>query len=201
VGMDEATRARIFQPFFTTKARRRASGLGLSTVYGIVRQSGGDVWVSSEPGRGASFKVYLPRSKAGGRSEAPAAPAAAAPIEEGSVLLAEDDALLRRLAEHTLQNAGYRVRCARSGDQALQICRDDPSIVLLVTDVMMPGLRGPELIAEARKLRPSLRVVCTSGYVFSAPEEHKANLQDVTFLDKPYLPSALVRCVKALFES
>jgi two-component system cell cycle sensor histidine kinase/response regulator CckA len=201
MGMDRETQARVFQPFFSTKERGQGSGLGLSTVFGIVKQSGGHIWVYSEPGHGTTFKVYLPRSKAPPRTvPPPRAPSIPAPAPtEVTVLVAEDDALLRTLAEHTLIGAGYRVRTARSGDQALTMCKEDPSIAVLVTDVVMPGLRGPELIAQARVLRPELKVLCTSGYALSALEEHSP-LGDVSFLDKPYLPSTLVRAVRALFE-
>jgi signal transduction histidine kinase/CheY-like chemotaxis protein len=200
-GMDLATQARLFQPFFTTKERGRGSGLGLSTVYGIVKQSGGHVWVYSEPGHGTSFKVYLPSLSDVPRSVAPPPSVQPAPTpQQIKLLVAEDDALLRTLAEHTLQSAGYRVQTARSGDQALAMLVADREIMVLITDVVMPGLRGPELIARAREARPDLKVLCTSGYALSALEDQKAQLTDVSFLDKPYLPSALVRAVKALFE-
>ncbi|HEY6878973.1 MAG TPA: ATP-binding protein [Polyangiales bacterium] len=202
-GMNLETQGRIFQPFFSTKERGRGSGLGLSTVYGIVKQSGGHIWVYSEPGHGTSIKMYLPSVSAAAQSAALPAPVRShvtATRAEAKVLIAEDDALLRTLAEHTLQSAGYRVQAARTGDQALQLIKADPSIAVLVTDVVMPGLRGPELIAQARSARPELKVLCTSGYALSALEGDKAQLANVSFLDKPYLPSTLVRAVKALLE-
>jgi two-component system cell cycle sensor histidine kinase/response regulator CckA len=204
-GMDAETQSRIFQPFFSTKERGLGSGLGLSTVWGIVKQSGGHIWVYSEPHHGTSFKIYLPsvtmEKAAVVPSSRPPPPVAAPLAEQTRVLVAEDDALLRTLAEHTLQGAGYRVKTARSGDQALALLKADDSIGVLITDVVMPGLRGPELIAQARAARPDLKVLCTSGYALSALEDQKANLENVSFLDKPYLPSALVRAVRALFES
>ncbi|HEX5660609.1 MAG TPA: ATP-binding protein [Polyangiales bacterium] len=204
-GMDVDTQARIFQPFFSTKDRG-GSGLGLSTVWGIVKQSGGHIWVYSEPGHGTSFKVYLPSVPSGEspRSSRPPAPASvpAAPLApQARVLVAEDDALLRTLAEHTLQSAGYQVKTARSGDQALAMLKADEGILVLITDVVMPGLRGPELIVQARLVRPELKVLCTSGYALSALEDHKAQLANVAFLDKPYLPSSLVKAVRGLFEA
>ena len=202
VGMDAATQERIFEPFYTTKEQGKGTGLGLATVYGIVKQSGGNIWVYSELGQGTTFKVYFPRSQAPLRSVAPArslAPKqsvrAAAP---GTLLVAEDDALLRTLAEHTLVAAGYRVRVAASGDQALALCQADDSIILLITDVVMPGLRGPELIARARMARPSLKVLCTSGYALSALKDQDSIPEEVSFLEKPYLPSQLIRTVRAL---
>lgn len=203
-GMDVETQSRIFQPFFSTKERGRGSGLGLSTVWGIVKQSRGHIWVYSEPGHGSSFKVYLPAAsqQPARPSSRPLAGSPAAPrAQQAKVLVAEDDALLRTLAEHTLQAAGYLVKAARGGDQALAMIEADPEIGVLITDVVMPGLRGPELIARARAVRPALRVLCTSGYTMSALEGPSAQLEDVAFLDKPYLPSTLVRSVKALFES
>ncbi len=205
-GMDLETQSRIFQPYFSTKERGRGSGLGLSTVWGIVKQSGGHVWVYSEPGHGTTFKVYMPSVPGAKRPSAPSKPASAPPTsvtplaQQTHVLVAEDDALLRTLAEHTLQSAGYRVKTARSGDQALTMLKSDETIMVLITDVMMPGLRGPELIAQARRVRPELKVLCTSGYAWSALEDQKAELAGVSFLDKPYLPSALVRAVRALFQ-
>ncbi|MET0287274.1 MAG: ATP-binding protein [Polyangiales bacterium] len=203
-GMDAETQLRIFQPFFSTKERGRGSGLGLSTVWGIIKQSGGHIWVYSEAHHGTSFKIYLP-SVSSDKTAAPRIPssrppAPVVPVDQTRVLVAEDDALLRTLAEHTLQSAGYKVKTARSGDQALALLKADDSIGVLITDVVMPGLRGPELIAQARATRPDLKVLCTSGYALSALEDQKAQLENVSFLDKPYLPSALVRAVRALFE-
>jgi two-component system cell cycle sensor histidine kinase/response regulator CckA len=203
-GMALETQARIFHPFFSTKERGRGNGLGLSTVWGVVKQSGGHIWVYSEPRHGTSFKLYLPSVSTGesARSSRPPVPASMpiAPLApQARVLVAEDDALLRTLAEHTLQSAGYRVITARSGDQALALLKADDTILVLITDVVMPGLRGPELIAQARIARPELKVLCTSGYALSALEDQKVQLANVSFLDKPYLPSALVRAVRALF--
>ncbi|MDB4975563.1 MAG: sensor protein [Myxococcaceae bacterium] len=202
-GMDAATQARIFEPFYTTKAHGKGTGLGLATVYGIVKQSGGNIWVYSELGRGTTFKVYLPRSEHKPRSMMPKslAPKPPARSEQAlTVLVAEDDALLRLLADHALTAAGYRVRVAASGDEALALCQSDPSISMLITDVVMPGLRGPELIALARKVRPDLKVLCTSGYALSALKEQEAMPEEVAFLEKPYLPSLLVRTVRQLME-
>jgi two-component system cell cycle sensor histidine kinase/response regulator CckA len=204
VGMDAATQARIFEPFYTTKAQGKGTGLGLSTVYGIVKQSGGNIWVYSEVGRGTTFKVYLPRTHAAPRSIAPRSLAPRASTRapsRGTVLVAEDDALLRTLALHSLTAAGYTVRVAASGDEALRLCEQDASITLLVTDVVMPGLRGPELINRARHVRAGLRVVCTSGYALTALQHQEAMPDDVTFLEKPYLPSVLVRTVGELLKA
>ena len=204
VGMDAETLARIFEPFFTTKAQGKGTGLGLATVYGIVKQSGGDIWVYSEIGHGTTFKVYLPRSTRAAPPPAPRAPVpiASAPAPSTAlVLVAEDDDLLRTLAEDTLVAAGYRVLVAASGDEALRLCESQRPITLLITDVVMPGLRGPELIVAARKTRPTLKVLCTSGYAVAALEEQRELPVDVTFLEKPYLPSALVTTVRQILGS
>ena len=203
-GMDAATRARIFEPFYTTKAQGKGTGLGLATVYGVVKQSGGNIWVYSEPGLGTTFKVYLPRSAAAPRSIPPKSlvpKPSAAEAQQGTILVAEDDALLRTLSEHSLTAAGYVVRVAATGDEALRLAQTDASITLLITDVVMPGLRGPELIELARKARPDLKVLCTSGYALSALKEHESMPEEISFLEKPYLPSQLVRTVRRLLAS
>ena len=171
-------------------------------MYGVVKQSGGNIWVCSEPGLGTTFKVYLPRSLAAPRSIAPKSLAPKTTgnhATQGTVLVAEDDALLRTLGEHSLTAAGYVVRVAASGDEALRLPQSDASITLLITDVVMPGLRGPELIELARKARPGLKVLCTSGYALSALQEQETMPEEIAFLEKPYLPSQLVRTVQRLF--
>ncbi|MEY4513030.1 MAG: hypothetical protein RLZZ450_5152 [Pseudomonadota bacterium] len=204
-GMDATTRARVFEPFYTTKAQGKGTGLGLATVYGIVKQSGGNIWVYSEPGHGSTFKVYLPSSSQSVVRSLP--PRSIAPKSSEVckttpclVLVAEDDPLLRVLADHALSAAGYQVLLAASGDAALRLCEERDDIALLVTDVMMAGLRGPELIVRARATRPELKVLCTSGYALSALKTQTTLPDEVSFLEKPYLPSVLVRTVRQLLE-
>jgi two-component system, cell cycle sensor histidine kinase and response regulator CckA len=203
IGMDAATRARIFEPFYTTKTNGKGTGLGLATVYGIVRQSGGTIWVYSEPNQGTTFKVYLPCST---RPQRPPTPRPSTPkldLASGSgatVLVAEDDQLLRTLSEHALGAAGYRVLLASNGDLALQLCEQHPEISLLVTDVVMPGLRGPELIARVRAVRPDLKLLCTSGYALAALKDRNELPEDIAFLEKPFLPSVLVRTIRELLQ-
>jgi two-component system cell cycle sensor histidine kinase/response regulator CckA len=208
-GMDAATQSRVFEPFYTTKSQGKGTGLGLATVYGIVKQSGGNIWVYSELGHGTTFKVYLPRAAHDGARTLPprsAPPRSGAPKPDvckttpDLVLVAEDDPLLRVLADHALTAAGYQVLSAASGDAALLLCEERDDIALLVTDVMMPGLRGPELIARARAIRPDLKVLCTSGYAMAALKGQSALPEEVSFLEKPYLPSVLVRTVKQLLS-
>ena len=199
-GMDEASRARIFEPFFTTKERGRGTGLGLATVYGIVKQHGGDVWVYSEPGKGATFKVYLPTTA---RAVEPAAAQAperkpAAPVY-ATILVAEDDPMLQRLLSGVLSGAGYQVLMAARGDEALRLWEEHhAAIALLITDVTMPGLTGPELIHRVRGRRPDLPVICTSGYSDAHLAERGALLENVVFIEKPFTPRVLREQVRAL---
>lgn len=191
-GMDAATRARVFEPFFTTKERERGTGLGLATVYGLVRQHGGSVWVYSEPGAGSTFKVYLPLVES--REASPPQPRA---VERptrapGPVLVAEDSALLRALVEAVLTGGGYRVVLATTGPQALELFERDPAIALLITDVMMPGMNGPELVDRVRERRPSLPIICSSGYSDRHLVARGQLPTGVVFMQKPFTPQALL---------
>lgn len=195
-GMTPETQARIFEPFFTTKERGKGTGLGLATVYGIVKQSGGFVWVTSHLGRGTTFEVYLPAV------QEPLDPTVQVELSEeitgGSeiILLAEDDGAVRRLARDVLTTYGYTVLAARDGDEALVMAREHPGqIDLLVTDVVMPGLSGRELAAHLLSERPDVRVLYASGYAEDITT--RAGLEHgVPFLTKPFLPTELVRKVR-----
>jgi PAS domain S-box-containing protein len=172
VGMDEATQARIFEPFFTTKAEGQGTGLGLSTVYGIVKQSGGSIWVYSELGRGTTFKIYLPRV-AEVPDEAP--PVRSATLARGTetILIVEDDDALRDLAKRILRSAGYTVLTAGNGGEALLLLeRHDGPLHLMFTDVVMPGMSGRDLAARLADLRPQMKVLYTSGYTDDAILRH-----------------------------
>jgi CheY-like chemotaxis protein len=194
IGMDQATLARIFEPFFTTKEEGKGTGLGLATVYGIVQQSGGHVTVETAPGRGTTFKVYLPRVE----EAAPAPAAAAAPLEAaastGTVLLVEDEPSLRLVIEEMLSEAGYTVLSADSTQAAVEAARSHGgSIDLLLTDMVMPGTGGRDLAAQVQALRPDIRVVYMSGY-----SEQMGELPArVHFIQKPFTDAALLQKLRA----
>jgi len=197
-GMDLKVQARVFEPFFTTKEKGKGTGLGLATVYGIVKQSEGYISVESAPGQGTTFRIYLPRV------EAPAA-AAPAPSEKpasttGSetILLVEDEESVRRLARAFLENRGYQVLEARDGAHAVEICQNrGQRIHLMVTDVVMPKMSGRELAQRVASLRPEMRVLFVSGYTgdsLTLPGPH------VAFLEKPFGPSDLIKKVREMLD-
>ena len=194
-GMDANTKARIFEPFFTTKEQGKGTGLGLATVYGVVKQSGGCIWVESEPGAGTSFEVYLPAVDQVPESPAKEEPLAAPVHRSEVVLLVEDEDGVRELASEFLKSAGYRVVTARDGREALAIFeRSSEHIHVLVTDVVMPHMRGPELAQRLKALCSDLRIVYTSGYL----DYHRGSadlLEEGFLLQKPFSRDTLVRKV------
>ena len=201
IGMDARTISRIFEPFFTTKERGKGTGLGLATVYGIVKQSGGYVWVYSEPERGATFKVYLPSVEE--RPRAAEHPPAEVQIRgDETILLVEDDPAVRTLAHRVLSGAGYHVLVAEHGGDALRIVQGtrDP-IALLVTDVVMPGMGGHPLAQRLLALRPDLRVLFLSGYTDEAIVHHGILEAGTPFLQKPFPPDGLLRKVRSILDA
>jgi signal transduction histidine kinase len=196
-GMDAMTRSRVFDPFFTTKESGKGTGLGLSTVFGIVKQSGGNIWLYSEPGVGTTFKVYLPAV-----ADAPSARlrAVAAPVDltgTETVLIVEDDRALRAVAERTLVQYGYHVLAAGSADEALAVVREHQGAIhLMLADVVMPGVSGTELGARVAPLRPDMRVMYTSGFSDHAVVRHQVVGEEVAFLPKPYSPDDLLRAIR-----
>ncbi|HZI77192.1 MAG TPA: response regulator, partial [Gemmatimonadales bacterium] len=193
-GMDAATQARIFEPFFTTKEIGKGTGLGLSTVYGIVKQSGGFIWVYSEPGRGSTFKVYFPRVVARADTLVPAA-TVTEPIPGGSetILLVEDDPTLRELTQHFLHEAGYTVLLAENPAQALEAASaSEASIHLLLTDFVMPGMNGVQLASKIGAIRPDLKLLVMSGYASDQMAQRGDWCPGSNFLEKPFSRNELL---------
>ena len=198
IGMDSATAARIFEPFFTTKEAGKGTGLGLATVYGIVQQSGGHIWVYSEPGRGTTFKVYLPcvDDKAGFAAETEAEPEFRRG-EGTTVLLVEDDAVMRRLTTQMLQAQGYSVIEAEDGKAALaRAASSSEPVHLVLTDVVMPGTSGPELVLHLMDSHPETRFLYMSGYTGELVIDHGLS-EGIALLEKPFTRAALLNKVQS----
>ena len=202
-GMDQETQARIFEPFFTTKEVGKGTGLGLSTVYGIVKQSGGNIWVYSEPGFGTVFKVYLPRiDDATANNIAKQAQESNAPRGTETILLVEDEDVVRGLTRKILMQAGYNVLDARSGDEAIRLCATHAGpIDLLLTDVVMPEVSGKEVADRLLELRPSIHVLYMSGYTDEAIVQHGVLDANVKFIQKPFTWVGLTRKVREVLNS
>src|SRR3989449_2775141 len=202
VGMDAATQARIFEPFFTTKEKGKGTGLGLATVYGIVKQSGGNIWLYSEPGRGTTFKIYLPPVGQPPELPPPTPAAPAKPPGTETVLLVEDDEAVRTRARKMLASHGYTVLAAPSGADARELAASHAGpIHLLVTDVVLPGMSGRELAARFQSVRPALKVLYTSGYTDEAVVHHGVLDPGIAFLQKPFTSGALARKVRETLDS
>jgi len=195
-GMDAETQSHMFEPFFTTKDLGRGTGLGLSTVYGIVKQSGGDIWVYSEPGRGTTIKVYLPWAAVDAKEEYQELHQAAAAGTE-TVLLVEDHLQVRILAAKVLRECGYEVLEASSGDEALTIAEEyDGKIHLLLTDVVMPNMGGKELAEEIKRTRKDTKILFASGYTGDALLLHGVVEARAAFIQKPFTPDTLANKVR-----
>jgi PAS domain S-box-containing protein len=195
MGMDDAIKSRIFEPFFTTKEGGKGSGLGLATVYGIVKQAGGHIWVYSEPGHGTTFKIYLPSAEhkleLGPEAQAEALPGR----REGvTILLAEDDAIMRKLTRKMLEEHGYRVLEATDGEAALDVVAGNSRIDLTLTDVVMKGMNGPELVLRLMDSHPEMKVVYMSGYTGELVA-HQGLQSGIRLLEKPFTRSALLKMI------
>jgi CheY-like chemotaxis protein len=197
-GMDEATRSRIFEPFFTTKEIGKGSGLGLATAYGIIKQSGGHVWVYSEPGHGTTFKIYLPSAeeKLNGRVESHEETLPAS--REGvTILLVEDDPMMRRLTRQMLQEHGYRVLEAEDGRSALEVIASNAApIDLTLTDVVMKRMNGPELVLRLIESNPGMKVIYMSGYTGELVA-HQGFDTGIRLLEKPFTRADLLKTIDA----
>jgi CheY-like chemotaxis protein len=201
MGMDEETQAHIFEPFFTTKELGKGTGLGLSMVYGIVKQSGGYIWVHSEIGKGSTFKVYLPRVFEQEQEIASAFPAPTALLGKETILLVEDDPLVRDLALEILKTRGYCVLVADRPDAAIELCRQHTGkIHLVLTDVVMPVMNGSQMVDEIAAMRPGISVLFMSGYTDTAIIRDGNFGQTTSFLQKPFSPTVLGRKVREMLD-
>jgi two-component system, cell cycle sensor histidine kinase and response regulator CckA len=201
-GMDEETQAHIFEPFFTTKEKGKGTGLGLATVYGIVKQSGGFIWVYSEPGKGTSFKIYLPRVNETEVHVGAPKPSAEIPAGTETVLLTEDEQDVREIAREFLESGGYKVIEAKHGIEAITIAAEHRGkIDLLVTDMVMPGMTGQELAVRLQQEHPGLSVVFMSGYSEHAANEMANADPSVRLMTKPFSRGAILRTVREILQT
>ncbi len=201
-GMDEETRGHIFEPFFTTKREGKGTGLGLSMVYGIVKQSGGNIWVYSEPGKGTAFKIYLPQVFESAPEASDEQPAERPAGGTETILVVEDEEMIRRMMSAALADYGYSVLLAKDGEEAWETCRDTQEpIHLLISDVVLPGTSGRESAQRLVTMRPGMRVLYMSGYTSNAIVHHGVLEPGLAFLQKPFAPVALLRKVRQILDS
>jgi CheY-like chemotaxis protein len=201
-GMDAATRARVFEPFFTTKEVGKGTGLGLATVYGIVKQSGGHISVESEVGRGTTFTILLPVAREAPGSEEAAVPAIPdLPRGTETVLVVEDESAVRDLSCRILRACGYTVLEARNGREAVEVAqRSSGPVHLVVTDLVMPLVDGREMAADLRRERPGIKVLYVTGYVNDALAQALVGTPGVALMLKPYHPRDLARAARELLD-
>ncbi|MFC1896521.1 PAS domain S-box protein, partial [Thermodesulfobacteriota bacterium] len=202
IGMDKETQEHIFEPFFTTKEIGKGTGLGLSTIYGIVKQNNGFIWAYSEPGQGSTFKIYLPKAK----GDAEPIEEKPTPVSElgGSetILIAEDDDGLRKLARTVLKQSGYKVLEAENGEDALRVGEGHDGLIdLLLTDVVMPKMGGKEVADRLQPLHPQMKVIYMSGYTDNAIAHHGVLALELTFIQKPFTPEGLTRKVREILNT
>lgn len=201
IGMDAETQSQIFEPFFTTKDAGKGTGLGLATVYGIVKQSAGSIHVYSEPGRGTTFRIYLPRVDQPLAEVTPAPETAASLNGWETVLVVEDDPEVRRLICEVLRARGYQVLESTKGEEAIRIARTLPGpLQLVVADVILPEMSGPEVVRQVQDAKPGIRALFISGYTDEAVLRHGMLDAGVMFLSKPFVPEALARKVREVLE-
>jgi two-component system cell cycle sensor histidine kinase/response regulator CckA len=198
VGMSPAIRAQIFDPFFTTKAMGKGTGLGLATVYGIVKQSSGSISVYSEPGKGSTFKVYFPRVQGKEREAELVQSSEPEPAGSGTILLVEDETPLRQITSEFLRARGYDILGAENGEAALEICKSHTGpIDLLITDVVMPGHSGPAVAKQVTEMRPGVHTIFMSGYTDQRIGSDVLGPNDA-FFQKPFNLQALARKIHTM---
>jgi two-component system cell cycle sensor histidine kinase/response regulator CckA len=203
-GMTKEIQSKIFDPFFTTKPVGQGTGLGLATVYGIVKQSGGFITVDSDVGRGTTFWIYLPRQRLDAGAPAEAVPAAVPRDVTGqdTILLVEDEEAVRSFAARALRMRGYNVLEAGGGEEALEIVKSGGAeIHLLITDVVMPNMDGPTLVRHVKELKPELAVIFMSGYAEEAFRRSDQSSEDIHFLPKPFGLKQLAAKVKEVLSA
>jgi two-component system, cell cycle sensor histidine kinase and response regulator CckA len=199
-GMDEETLSHVFEPFFTTKSAGRGTGLGLASAYGIIRQSGGAIRISSELGKGTVARIYLPMVEAKGEAAGEEQPAEDPPTGVETILLVEDETRVRKLILDVLGSRGYKMLEATRGEEALRLAkRHGADIDLALVDVVMPEMSGPDVVRQIAPLCPKLRVLYMSGYTDEAIVHHGI-AESVSFLQKPFLPDALARRVREVLD-
>ncbi len=200
-GMSAEVRERIFEPFFTTKEKGKGTGLGLSTVYGIVKQSGGNIWVYSEPGQGTSFKIYLPAAEEATEDFPEKETIKETPRGNETILIVEDDESLRKLAVHVLEKQGYTVLEASQESEAMGIFRERKEpIHLVLMDVVMPGISGRLLIERLKEIRNDFKVLYMSGYTDDVIAHHGVLEKGVKFIQKPFTMDSLARKVREVLD-
>jgi len=199
MGMTEDVSRHLFEPFFTTKPPGRGTGLGLATCYGIVKQNGGHIWVYSEYGRGSTFKIFLPRTGEPAVSDTPADPVGGSVTGHETVLVVEDEPMVRAISVESLEMLGYRVLQASNGEEALEVARAyNSQIHLVVSDVVMPVMGGPALVQRLRIERPHVKVLFVSGYTDDAIVRQGVLEPGVEFLQKPFALAALARRIREI---
>jgi two-component system cell cycle sensor histidine kinase/response regulator CckA len=201
VGMSRETQTHIFEPFFTTKEMGKGTGLGLATVYGIVKQSGGGIWVYSEPDHGTVFKVYFPSVSESPAAGGPAKTANDATSGSETILVVEDEEGVRSLVRLALESSGYKVLETGDAESALATCANyDGLIDLLLTDVIMPQLSGPSVAEKVSSLRPAIKVLYMSGYTDDAVLLHGVDCQEMPFIQKPFSSVALRKKIRQILD-
>jgi len=201
MGMTPEVKERIFEPFFTTKEKGKGTGLGLSTVYGIVKQSSGNIWVYSELGKGTTFKIYLPRVDEPLEELEERVVKGELPYGSETILVVEDDEEVRKLAKRILEKQGYKILDGSQGNEAIQICEEHKGpIHMMVTDVVMPGMSGRELANRLMSVHPEMKVLYMSGYTDDAIVHHGVLDPGIAYIQKPFAPDTFASKVRQILD-